>query len=183
MLVRGIFLKYSLLHCMICLLYSVSYRNLRTRYQIPVNAAVFRALRPCAFFTASCLIYCGSWPIVRALRGHSNTELGRDIDAALAGALSGVLITAMWIRNTRFVGVSIPVAYILGGISVGMYNATHAGYVTHSNKTGGWADIHHWRRGSPLFGPPYEERLARFKAQLQNAKYNEYVQTSIKTRW
>ncbi|CAF1223223.1 unnamed protein product [Rotaria magnacalcarata] len=164
-------------------IYAVSYRNLRTRYQIPANAAVFRALRPCAFFTASCLIYCGSWPVVRALRGYQKTELGRDIDAALVGALSGVLISAMWIRNTRFVGVSIPVAYVLGGVSAGLYNASHTGYVTNSSVPGGWSDIHHWRRGNPLFGPPYEERLARFKAQLQNAKYKEYVQTSIKTRW
>ncbi|CAF1088822.1 unnamed protein product [Rotaria sordida] len=164
-------------------IYAVRYHNLRTRYQIPANAAIFRALRPCAFFTASCLIYCGSWPIVRALRGYQQTETGRDIDAALVGGLSGVLITAMWIRNSRFVGISIPMAYILGGISVGLYNATHAGYVTNVNARAGWWDIHHWRRGNPFFGPPYEERLAKFKAQLQNAKYKEYVDTSIKTRW
>ncbi|CAF3670570.1 unnamed protein product [Rotaria sp. Silwood1] len=164
-------------------IYAIGYRNLRTRYQIPANAAVFRALRPCAFFTASCLIYCGSWPVVRALRGYPQTEIGRDIDAALVGALSGVLITAMWIRNSRFVGVAIPVAYVLGGVSAGLYNASHAGYVTHSSVRAGWADIQHWRRGSPFFGPSYEERLAKFKAQLQNAKYKEYVDTSIKTRW
>lgn len=164
-------------------IYAINYRNLRTRYQIPANAAIFRALRPCAFFTASCLIYCGSWPVVRALRGYSQTELGRDIDAALAGALSGVIITAMWIRNSRFVGVSIPVAYILGGMSVGLYNAAHSGYMTNRSVHGGWSDIHHWRRGNPLYGPPYEDRLARFKAQLQNAKYKEYIDTSVRTRW
>jgi hypothetical protein len=164
-------------------IYAINYRNLRTRYQIPRNAAIFRALRPCAFFTASCLIYCGSWPVVRALRGYPETEIGRDIDAALVGALSGVLISAMWIRNSRFVGVSIPVAYILGGVSAGLYNASHAGYATNRAMPGGWSDIHHWRRGNPLFGPPYEERLARFEAQLKNVKYKEFLETSIKTRW
>jgi hypothetical protein len=161
----------------------VNYQNLRTRYQIPRNAAIFRALRPCAFFTASCLIYCGSWPVVRALRGYPETELGRDIDAALVGALSGVIISAMWIRNSRFVGVSIPVAYILGGASAGLYNAAHSGFLTNQSVTGGWSDIHHWRRGNPFFGPPYEERLAKFQAQLKNAKYKEYLETSVKTQW
>lgn len=161
----------------------VNYRNLRTRFQVPRNAAMLRALRPCAFFTASCLIYCGSWPVVRALRGYSETETGRDIDAALAGALSGVIITGMWIRNSRFVGVSFAVAYILGGLSVGLYNAAHAGYATHQSVVGGWQDVNHWRRGNFLFGPPYEERVARFEAQLKNARYKEYLDTSIKTRW
>jgi hypothetical protein len=99
------------------------------------------------------------------------------------GALSGVLISAMWIRNSRFVGVSIPVAYILGGVSAGLYNASHAGYATTRAMPGGWSDIHHWRRGNPLFGPPYEERLARFEAQLKNVKYKEFLETSVKTRW
>lgn len=161
----------------------VNYRNLRTRYQVPRNAALLRALRPCAFFTASCLIYSGSWPIVRALRGYPETELGRDIDAALAGALSGVIITGMWIRNSRFVGISLVTAYILGGISVGLYNAAHAGYATKQDLVGGWGDVYHWRRGNLLFGPPYEERVARFEAQLKNARYKEYLDTSIKTRW
>lgn len=161
----------------------VNYRNLRTRYQVPRNAAIFRALRPCAFFTASCLIYCGSWPVVRALRGYSDTELGRDVDAALVGALSGVIITGMWIRNSRFVGISIPVAYILGGVSVGLYNAAHAGYATRQANAGGWTDVYHWRRGNPIFGPSYEERVAKFEAQLKNARYKEYLDTSVKTRW
>lgn len=165
------------------LVYAINYGNLRTRYQIPRNAAIFRALRPCAFLTASCLIYCGSWPVVRALRGYSDTENGRDIDAALAGALTGVIITAMWIRNSRFVGVSIPVAYILGGISVGLYNSAHAGYATHRNVPGGWSDVRHWERGSLLFGPSYEERVGKFEAQLKNVKYKEFLETSIKTRW
>ena len=161
----------------------MGYRNLRTRYQLARNPAIFRALRPCAFFTASCLIYCGSWPVVRALRGYPNTEVGRDIDAALVGALTGVLSTAMWIRNSRFVGVSIPIAYILGGASAGLYNAAHAGYMSNRAVSGGWGDLHHWRRGNPLFGPPYEERLAQFQAQLRNAKYKEYLDTSLRTRW
>jgi hypothetical protein len=180
MLVRRIlwiFLWFNFL----CIL--VNYSNLRTRYQIPRNAAIFRALRPCAFFTASCLIYCGSWPAVRALRGYSETESGRDLDAALAGALTGVIVTAMWIRNSRFVGISIPVAYIFGGVSVGLYNAAHAGYATNASVPGGWADVYHWRRGTPFLGPPYEERLAKFQAQLKNAKYKEYLETSVKTRW
>jgi len=161
----------------------VNYRNLRTRFQIPRNAAIFRALRPCAFFTASCLIYSGSWPIVRALRGYKNSENDRDIDAALVGALSGVVISAMWIRNSRFVGISIPVAYMFAGVSVGLYNATHAGYITQASVPGGWSDIHHWKRGLTFFGPSYEERLSQFQAQLKNAKYKEYLETSVKTRW
>jgi hypothetical protein len=89
----------------------------------------------------------------------------------------------MWIRNSRFVGVSIPVAYILGGISVGLYNAAHSGFVTNRAIPGGWSDIHHWSRGNPLLGPSYEERMAKFQAQLKNVKYKEFLETSIKTRW
>ena len=161
----------------------VKYRNLRTRYQIPRNAAIFRALQPCAFFTASCLIYAGSWPVVRALRGYPEAEASRDIDAMLVGALSGTLITAMWIRNSRFVGAAIPAAYILGGISAGLYNAGHSGYVTKRSVVGGWADIQHWARGSLLFGPSYEQRLEKFETELKNLKYKEYLATSLKTRW
>ncbi|CAF0853060.1 unnamed protein product [Adineta steineri] len=164
-------------------IYALNYRNLRTRYQVPRNPAIFRALRPCAFFTASCLIYCGSWPVVRALRGYQETESGRDIDAALVGALSGVIISAMWIRNSRFVGVSLPVAYILGGVSAGLYNASHAGYATKRGVVGGWSDVHHWARGNLFFGPSYEERLSKFQSQLKNVKYQEYLETSMKTRW
>ena len=118
----------------------MSYRNLRTRYQLARNPAI-------------------------------------------VGALTGVIVSAMWIRNSRFVGVSIPVAYILAGASTGLYTAAHAGYVTHTSVTGGWADVHHWRRGNLLFGPSYEERLQKFQAQLKNAKYKEYLETSVKTRW
>ena len=89
----------------------------------------------------------------------------------------------MWIRNSRFVGVSIPVAYILGGISVGLYNAAHTGYATKLSVAGGWSDVHHWARGTPLVGQSYDERLAKFQAQLRNAKYKEYLETSVKTRW
>ena len=163
--------------------FSVNYGNLRTRYQVPRNAAILRALRPCAFFTASCLVYCGSWPIVRALRGYPDTASGRDIDAALAGALTGVVVSAMWIRNSRFVGVSIPVAYILGGVSAGLYNSAHAGYATNRSVLGGWSDMHHWNRGHLFFGPTYEERAARFQAQLKNARYREHLETSVKTSW
>jgi hypothetical protein len=120
---------------------------------------------------------------VRALRGYPETEIGRDIDAALVGALTGVLITAMWIRNSRFVGISIPVAYIFGGISVGLYNSAHSGYATHISSPGGWSDINHWKRGSLFFGPSYEERVAKFEAQLKNVKYKEFLETAIKTRW
>lgn len=161
----------------------MGYRNLRTRYQVPRNAAIFRALRPCAFFTIGCLVYSGSWPIVRALRGYPETEIGRDVDAALAGALTGVVVTGMWIRNTRFVGLSIPMAYIFGGMSVGLYNAAHSGYATHRSLTSGWSDLQHWRRGNFIFGPSYEERLAKFQAQLQNVRYKEFIDSSIKTRW
>ena len=150
---------------------------------MPSNAALLRALRPCAFFTASCLIYCGSWPLVRALHGYPETESGRSIDAALVGALSGVLISAMWIRNSNFVALSIPMAYIFGATSIGLYNAAHAGYATKRSIPGGWGDVNHWRRGNLLFGPSYEERLARFQAQLKNVKYKEYLDTSVKTRW
>jgi hypothetical protein len=121
--------------------------------------------------------------VVRALRGYPETEFGRDIDAALAGALTGVIVSAMWIRNSRFVGVSIPVAYILGGVSAGLYNAAHAGYATNTSVPGGWSDVYHWKRGTPFIGPSYEERLAKFQAQLKNAKYKEYLETSVKTRW
>jgi hypothetical protein len=120
---------------------------------------------------------------VRALRGYPDTETGRDIDAALVGALTGVVVSAMWIRNSRFVGVSVPVAYILGGVSAGLYNASHAGYMTKRAIPGGWADIHHWSRGNLLLGPSYEERAAKFEAQLKNAKYKEFLDTSLKTRW
>jgi len=120
---------------------------------------------------------------VRALRGYPETEIGRDIDAALVGALSGVIITAMWIRNSRFVGISIPVAYVLGGISCGLYNSAHAGYATHTSSPGGWSDVHHWKRGNLFFGPSYEERVAKFEAQLKNVKYKEFLETAIKTRW
>jgi len=164
-------------------IYMVGYRNLRTRFQVPRNAAVFRALRPCAFFTAACLIYSGSWPLVRALRGYPETEAGRDIDAALVGALTAVVVTGMWIRNSRFVGVSLLTGYIGGGLSAGLYNAAHSGYVTHRAKNGGWSDLQHWRRGNFLFGPSYDERVARFQAQLKNARYKEYIDTSMKTRW
>ena len=105
------------------------------------------------------------------------------MDAALAGALTGVVVSAMWIRNSRFVGVSIPLAYIFGGISAGLYNASHAGYMTHRSVPGGWGDIHHWNRTNYFQGPTYQERIAKFEAQLKNAKYKEFVDTSIKTRW
>lgn len=129
------------------------------------------------------MIYSGSWPLVRALRGYPETEVGRDIDAALVGALTAVVVTGMWIRNSRFAGVSLLTAYIGGGLSAGLYNAGHSGYVTNRAFNGGWSDLQHWRRGNILFGPSYDERVARFQAQLKNTRYKEYLDTSMKTRW
>jgi hypothetical protein len=117
------------------------------------------------------------------MRGYPNTETGRDIDAAIVGALTGVAVSAMWIRNSRFVGMSIPLAYMFGGASAGLYNASHSGYMMGRTHSGGWGDIHHWKRGNIFFGPSYEERLAKFQNQLKDVKYREFLETSIKTRW
>lgn len=161
----------------------VAYGTFRTRYQMPANAAIFRALRPCALVTATCLVYSGSWPIVRSLRGQQQSELGRDIDAAIVGAIAGVAFSAMWIRNSRFVGISIPLSYLFAGASVGLYNAAHSGYATNRSLSSGWADPLHWTRGNIIFGPAYEDRLARFQTQLKDKQYQQYLETSIKTRW
>ena len=161
----------------------MAYGNYRTRYQLPRNAAIFRALRPCALVTATCLVYSGSWPLVRAIRGTHEHDLSRDVDAALVGAITGVTFTAMWIRNSRFVGMSIPIAYVFAGISAGLYNASHAGYGTERSLTAGWADHKHWTRGNFLFGPSYEERLALFESKMKDLKYQEFVKTSVKTQW